>query len=36
MATVERTALTWDYAPAPESRDVDEPLAAAHFFSYAG
>src|SRR6478609_8763209 len=22
MATVERTALTWDYAPAPESRDA--------------
>ena len=22
MATVERTALKWDYAPAPESRDA--------------
>ena len=28
MATVERTALKWDYAPAPESRDA-APLQAA-------
>src|SRR5438093_1351696 len=29
-------AIPWDYAPAPESRDIDVPLAAAHFWYYAG